>query len=91
MGRRIVDGIDPVKIFGELVPVKAKVESINALSAHADRNGLMEWVDEIKDNVRHAFAIHGEPDKVTAMGNLLKERGIAHVAAPYPGQTYKFD
>lgn len=91
LGRRIVDGIDPVKIFGELVPVKAKVESINALSAHADRNGLMEWVDEIKDNVRHAFAIHGEPDKVTAMGNLLKERGIAHVAAPYPGQTYKFD
>jgi predicted metal-dependent RNase len=64
---------------------------INALSAHADRAGLQDWLDEIKDNVRYAFAVHGEPEKVSAMEQLLKERGILNAVAPMPGQTYKID
>lgn len=91
LGRRIVEKRDPLKIFGEEVPLKARVEVINALSAHADRAGLIDWISEVKDNVRHAFAVHGEPEKVSAMEELLKEQGIANVAAPLPGQTYKFD
>ncbi|MBR1921217.1 MAG: MBL fold metallo-hydrolase, partial [Kiritimatiellae bacterium] len=79
------------KVFGEEVPLKAKVEIINALSAHADRAGLSEWIGEVKDNVRKAFAVHGEPDKVSAMAELLKEQGIRNVVAPLPGQSYKFD
>ena len=91
MGRRIVERRDPIKLLGEEVPLKARVEVINALSAHADRKGLGDWVDEVKDNVRHAFAVHGEPEKVAAMAEMLSERGIPHVAAPQPGQTYTFD
>lgn len=91
LGRRIVERRDPIKLLGEEVPLKARVEVINALSAHADRKGLGDWVDEVKDNVRHAFAVHGEPEKVAAMAEMLSERGIPHVAAPQPGQTYTFD
>ena len=91
LGRRIVDGLKPLRILGDEVEMKAQVEVINALSAHADRSGLKDWISEIKDNVRHAFAVHGDPEKVSAMAELLKEQGIPHVAAPAPGQTYKFD
>ena len=91
LGRRIVEKRDPLRILGEEVPLKARVEVINALSAHADRGGLIDWISEVKDNVRHAFAVHGEPEKVAAMAEILQEQGIAHVAAPVPGQTFKID
>jgi metallo-beta-lactamase family protein len=80
-----------LRILGEEVELKARVEVINALSAHADQNGLLDWLDEIKDNVRHAFAVHGEIEKVSAMTELLKARGIANAVAPMPGQTFKID
>lgn len=91
LGRRIVEKKTPLKILGEEVELKARVEIINALSAHADRAGLSDWIDEVKDNVRHAFAIHGEPEKVSAMEELLKEKGIANAVAPMPGQTFRID
>lgn len=91
LGRRVVEKRNPIRIFGEEVELKAQVEVINALSAHADRAGLTDWLSEVKDNVRHAFAIHGEPEKVTAMVELMNDLGIKNAVAPLPGQTFKFD
>lgn len=91
LGRSIVEKKNPLRVLGEEVELKAQVEIINALSAHADRAGLMDWISEIKDNVRHAFAVHGEPEKVSAMEQILKDYGIKNAVAPMPGQTYKFD
>ena len=91
LGRRVVEKQNPLRIFGEDVELKAQVEVINALSAHADRAGLMDWIGEVKDNVRHAFAVHGEDDKVAAMEQILKDKGIKNAVAPMPGQTYRFE
>ncbi len=91
LGRRIVERRETIRVLGEEVALKARVEVINALSAHADRAGLQNWIGEVKDNVRHAFAVHGEPEKVAAMAQLLTESGVPQVVAPEPGQTYKFD
>ena len=91
LGRRIVEKRNPLKMLGEEIELKAQVEVINALSAHADKNGLVDWLDEIKDNVRHAFAVQGETEKVTAMAELLKEHGIANAYAPHPGETFTID
>lgn len=89
LGRRIVEKRSRIKVLGEEIDLKARVEVINALSAHADRAGLVDWISEVKDNVRYAFAVHGETEKVEAMAELLKEHGIVNVAAPMLGQTYK--
>jgi metallo-beta-lactamase family protein len=91
LGRRIVEKRSPLKILGEEVELNAQVDVINALSAHADRAGLSHWIDEVKDNVRVAFAVHGESEKVAAMQELLTEKGIPTAVAPLPGQTYKID
>ncbi len=91
LGRRVVEKKNPLRVLGEEVPLNAQVEVINALSAHADRAGLQDWIREVKDNVRHAFAVHGEPEKVAAMEQMLKEMNIPSVVAPQPGQTFKFD
>ncbi len=91
LGRRIVEQKTPLRVLGEEIELKAQVEVINALSAHADRGGLENWIREVKDNVRHAFAVHGEPEKVSAMEQLLKDLGVKNAVAPEPGQTYRFD
>ena len=92
LGRRLVEHTgDTVKIFGEDVPLNARVQTINALSAHADKNGLMNWFDGVKGKVKHAFAVHGEPEKVGAMVELLKKHGCANAVAPVPGQSFVFD
>ena len=52
------------------------------------RQSGVDWIGEIKDNVRHAFAVHGEPEKVAAMADILRDQGIRHVEAPAPGQTF---
>ncbi|MBQ3096628.1 MAG: MBL fold metallo-hydrolase, partial [Kiritimatiellae bacterium] len=91
LGRRIVEERNPIRILGEELELNARVETINALSAHADRNGLMDWYRKVGKKVKHAFAIHGEPEKVEAMRELLLEYGAPKATAPVPGQTFVFE
>ena len=62
LGRRIVDGAESVRIFGEDVPVRADVYTIGGLSAHADQAGLLAWLRNFKRAPRQAFVVHGEAD-----------------------------
>lgn len=91
LGRRLVEERNPIRILGEELELNARVETINALSAHADRDGLMDWFDKVGRNVKHAFAIHGEPEKVEAMRKLLLAHGAPQASAPQPGQSFVFD
>lgn len=92
LGRRLVEYQDQtVKILGEECELNARVHTINALSAHADRNGLMDWFDGVGKNVRRAFAVHGEPDRTGKMAELLAEHGCPMAVAPDKGQTFVID
>ena len=91
LGRRIVEERNPIRILGEELDLNTRVETINALSAHADRDGLMDWFDKVGKKVKHVFAVHGEPEKVEAMRKLLLEHGAPLATAPVPGQTFVFD
>jgi metallo-beta-lactamase family protein len=91
LGRRVVEERNPIRILGEELSLNARVETINALSAHADRDGLMDWFKRVGKNVKHAFAVHGEPEKVEAMRKLLLEYGAPVATAPQPGQSFVFD
>ena len=61
MGRKIVDGAKSVRIFRELVPVRAKIFTINGLSAHADRDALLGWIGQFKRPPQQCYVVHGEP------------------------------
>ena len=90
LGRRLVDYVSPLRILGDEFELKARVHTINALSAHADRTALMHWFDAIKSaHLKRVFAIHGEPDKVAAMMALVRQHGVADVSAPLPGQKFE--
>ena len=89
LGRRLVEHASPVRIFGQEFEVRARVHTINALSAHADRGGLMRWFDAVKGNLSRAFAVHGESKQVDAMVGLLLEHGARQADAPAPGARFE--
>src|SRR5690554_509676 len=59
-GRQLLEGANEVKIYGKYYPVHAKIHHIDSLSAHADQQGILDWVSEIKDAPQEVFLIHGE-------------------------------
>jgi metallo-beta-lactamase family protein len=88
LGRRIQEGADPVRIFGDEFPVRAEVETIGGYSAHADRGELLAWVRRLGGPIRRAFVVHGEPAALDAMAKLLRDAGVRDVRVPQHGETF---
>lgn len=65
-GRQLIEGAHELKFFGKYYPIKAKVEHIESLSAHADQGELMDWLDEIKNIPEQVYLIHGESNALNA-------------------------
>jgi len=86
LGRRIVEKQQPIRIFGEEYEVNARIHTINALSAHADRNGLLKCYDQVSSTVRKVFVIHGEPESSEALASAIRERGARDVVVPQKDQ-----
>lgn len=59
-GRQLLEGANEVKIYGKYYPVHAKIHHIDSLSAHADQQGILDWVSEIEEAPQEVFLIHGE-------------------------------
>ncbi len=72
-GRQLLEGAHELKIFGKYYPVKAKIAYLESLSAHADQNGLLSWLSEIKNVPEKVFLIHGEPLVLDAFRVKLKD------------------
>lgn len=89
LGRRIQEGAKEVKIFGDMYPVRAEVETIGGYSAHADRDELRLWVRRLGGSVRRAFVVHGEAEPAQAMVKILKEEGVRQVDVPKLGESFE--
>lgn len=61
LGRRLVNGEEKVKIFGEWIPVNAQIHTVGGISAHADQEDLLRWLKAFKTNPR-IYLVHGEKD-----------------------------
>ena len=60
LGRRLVDGAREVNLLGERIPVKARIYTIGGLSAHADQQGLINWLQGFRKAPGRTFVVHGE-------------------------------
>ena len=72
-GRRLLDGDPSIRIYGDEVPVRAKVYPIEGLSAHADQEELMDWAEGFTEKPKYTFVVHGEPKSAEALAYKLKE------------------
>jgi metallo-beta-lactamase family protein len=88
LGRRLVEKQPVVRIFGEEHRVRAQVRVINAFSAHADRDELLQYIGTTQSTLRKVFVVHGEESQSLAFADTLLSRGIQEVAVPAPGETH---
>ncbi len=71
-GRRLVDGEREIKIHGTMVPVAARVEQLESMSAHADVNELMRWLGQFKRPPSMTCVTHGEPATLDAFRQRIE-------------------
>lgn len=88
LGRRLLEGANPVRIHGEEVTVRAQIDKVNALSAHADQGEMLQWLGGFKTPPKRTFIVHGEPPAQAALqARIEKDLGWATVI-PKQGQTF---
>ncbi len=89
LGRKLVEQMEEVKIFGEPMRRRAEVHVIDAFSAHADRDELLEWVGALKHAPRKIFVVHGEEEQSLSFAEALKQRGFRKTIVPQMGETHE--
>jgi metallo-beta-lactamase family protein len=86
LGRRLVDGAQHVRLWGETIKVAAKIHTVGGLSAHADQAGLMAWYGAFA-NRPPVCLVHGEPGAQHALAAALRSTYRADVRMPARGDV----
>ncbi len=81
-GAAIVAGEPSVKIFGQIVPIRAQVHQLNSYSSHADADEIMAWLRNFERHPRRTFVTHGEPDAADALRKRIQDELGWNVQVP---------
>jgi metallo-beta-lactamase family protein len=82
LGRQITDGMDKVRILGQMYKVKARIAKLNGFSAHADRDELLQWLSAIKNPPRQLFVVHGEEEVSSIFAEYVRGKLGWKVSVP---------
>jgi len=90
LGRRIVERQPYLRIFNRDYPLKARVEVLNGLSAHADSRDFQWWFDNMasQTGIGQAFLVHGEQQAATALAETLKHASDEPPVIPKLHQSF---
>jgi metallo-beta-lactamase family protein len=90
LGKRLVDGWEEVRIFGDIYKRRAEVVALNSFSAHADGDELLKYIGLFNPSqLNKIFLVHGEIERQQALLAGLSERGYGHVEIPVRGQKFE--
>ena len=88
LGRIIIDGEKEVKLFGETIEIRAEIMQLAGLSGHADKNGLLEWIQAIGEKPQKVFVVHGDDDNANLFTDCLRNEYGYDAYAPYSGTSF---
>lgn len=88
LGRMLIEGMPQVKLFGETIEVRARIEQLAGISGHADKNGLIHWLQGFKTKPERIFVVHGESSVCDAFTECLKNEYGYDAVAPFSGSSY---
>jgi metallo-beta-lactamase family protein len=84
-GRALVDGAKSVKIHGVMVPVAARIEKIDSMSAHADSQEILRWLGTFRRPPERTYVVHGEPVAQDALKATIEKMSGWTVRIPEHG------
>lgn len=88
LGRKLVEKMREVRVFGEPLTVRAEISSLDELSGHADQGELMQWLKPLTSHLKKIFLVHGEPAQAQALAGVIRAQHGIDVVAPAPGQSF---
>jgi len=88
LGRNIIEGEKEVRLFGETITVNAHIEELAGVSGHADKEGLLNWVNHFEKKPERVFVVHGEDLVCEDFTKCLKEEYGYNAFAPYSGACF---
>ena len=88
LGRKLLDGADTVRLFGEEVSVNAQIETLEGISGHADREMLLGWLEAMPQKPRQVFVNHGDDQVTDHFAETIRTRLGLSADAPYSGDGY---
>ena len=91
LGRSIIDGREEVKLFGESIEVRARIEKIEGISGHADEAGLLKWVGSFMSDLQQVFVVHGDDEVCDQFAATVKDTFGIEAIAPYSGTSYDLE
>jgi metallo-beta-lactamase family protein len=86
-GRALQDGARELRIHGHLFPVRARVVTLDGLSAHADREEIFRWLSGFRRAPSRVYVVHGEPAASESLATAIRSRLGWTAEVPRPGQT----
>ena len=88
VGRKLIDGADTVRLFGEEITVEARIESLAGISGHADREMMLSWLESMPEKPRQVFVNHGDDLVTDQFAEAIRSRLAIPADAPYSGDSY---
>ena len=85
LGRRLIEGAESVKLFGENITVNARIEVLQGISGHADMNGLLAWLKGFETPLERVIVVHGEDTVTDSFASLVEDTIGCPAFAPYSG------
>ena len=73
-GRALQEGAREIRLHGQLVPVRAHVETIDGLSAHADQGEILRWLGGFARPPRQVWVVHGEPTAAQTLAEVISSK-----------------
>ena len=88
LGRAIVEGVKEVKLFGETIDIRADIEKLVGMSGHADKAGLLRWIEGFARKPEKVFVVHGDDRICKLFTECLKAEHGLDAYAPYSGTRF---
>ena len=88
LGHALLNGAKRVRIFGDDIAVNARIRSLNSTSSHADRMGLMKWLDSFEDRPERVFVVHGGCDNAEKWADDVRKQFGYNAVAPLFSESY---
>lgn len=85
----LLDGAKYLRIFGEEVPVRARIAELQQLSAHAGKSELLQWLSGFQAPPHQTFLVHGEPPALESLCRAIKDRFHWPVTIPEYEQSFE--
>ena len=91
LGRKIMNGEERVKIFGEEIAVEAEIRYLDAFSGHADRDGILNWIGAMEKKPKHTFIVHGEHEAQKVLREYIEQGFRINCTIPGYQESYSED